>query len=372
MLAMDRISDPQVSPDGKWVAFAVRRTDLEANCGRNDLWLVSTDGTGLRRLTSHVQSDTNPRWGPDSRTIWFLSDRAGSSQVWRIALDGGEAEQITREPLDVGNLVISPDGQQIAYTMEVFPDCSTVQATKDRLDEREKSKATGRIYERLFVRHWDTWEDGRRSHLFVRPAAGGEAVDVMRDGGRYALPAIWRAGGDRVHAGQQGDCLFGQGRRPQRSLVHGFRSVPGPHRWLAAAEVPDAGERGLGHAAGLLARRQDARVPGNVPAGIRGRSVPRRAPGMAERPRTPPDARAWDRSVSSMAWSSDGKNLYAIAADTGQDSLFAIDARSGKIRTIVKDGTVHAFDVADDRIIYSLSHLRCRRNCTASSQMARL
>ena len=72
MLAMDRISDPQVAPDGQWVVFVVRRTDLEANRGRSDLWLVSTAGAHLRRLTSHPESDANPRWAPDSRRIWFV------------------------------------------------------------------------------------------------------------------------------------------------------------------------------------------------------------------------------------------------------------------------------------------------------------
>ena len=162
MLAMDRIAEPQVAPDGKLVVFSVRRTDLDANCGRTDLWIVSTDGTGLRQLTSSSESDSNPRWGPDGRRVWFVSSRSGSSQVWKIAVDGGEAEQVTKEPLDVGNLLVCPDGKYLAYTMEVFPDAKTVQDTKSRLDEREKSKATGRVYESLFVRHWDTWEDGRR------------------------------------------------------------------------------------------------------------------------------------------------------------------------------------------------------------------
>ncbi len=66
MLAMDRLSDPQVSPDGKWIVFVLRQTDLEANKGRTDLWLLGTDGTGLRRLTSHPEGDSNPRWAPDS------------------------------------------------------------------------------------------------------------------------------------------------------------------------------------------------------------------------------------------------------------------------------------------------------------------
>lgn len=179
MLAMDRISDPQVSPDGKWIVFALRKTDLEENRGRTDLWLIGCDGITLRQLTAHPQNDTNPIWMPDSKTIFFISGRSGSSQVWRIRIDGGEAEQVTNQPLDVGNLIISPDGKTIAFTMEVFPDCNAA-ATKARLDEIKHKKATGRIYERIFIRHWDTWKDGRRSHLFVSPVSGGQAVDIMK------------------------------------------------------------------------------------------------------------------------------------------------------------------------------------------------
>ena len=96
MLAMDRISDSQVSPDGKWIAFTVRETDLAANRGRTDIWLVGTDGKGLRRLTNHPAADFNGRWTPCGQWIFFLSTRSGSSQVWRIKVDGGEAEQMTQ------------------------------------------------------------------------------------------------------------------------------------------------------------------------------------------------------------------------------------------------------------------------------------
>ena len=91
MLAMDRLSDPQVSPDGKWIVFVLRKTDLEENKGLTDLWLVGADGTALRRLTSHKASDSSPRWAPDGKSIWFVSGRSDTSQVWRIAIDGGEA-----------------------------------------------------------------------------------------------------------------------------------------------------------------------------------------------------------------------------------------------------------------------------------------
>ena len=82
LVAFDRISDPRVSPDGRWVAFSVSALDLGANRRRSDLWLVGVDGTGLRRLTSHEASDTSPRWMPDGRSLYFLSSRSGSSQVW--------------------------------------------------------------------------------------------------------------------------------------------------------------------------------------------------------------------------------------------------------------------------------------------------
>ena len=153
MLAMDRLSDPQVSPDGKWIVFVLRHTDLEENKGLTDLWLVGADGTALRRLTSHKAADSNPRWSPDGKSVWFVSARSDTSQVWRIAIDGGEAEQVTEQPLDVGNLIVAPDGRHIAFTMEVFPDCNTPGETKNRLDEIESRKTSGRIYDRIFVRH---------------------------------------------------------------------------------------------------------------------------------------------------------------------------------------------------------------------------
>ncbi|UCC22852.1 MAG: PD40 domain-containing protein, partial [Planctomycetota bacterium] len=146
ILAMERISDPQVSPDGEWIVFVLRKTDLEENLGRTDLWLVRADGTGLRRLTSDPANDSNPRWSADGESIWFLSKRSESSQVWRIRIDGGEAEQVTDLPLDVGNLVVSRDGQHIAFTMEVFVDCDSIECTKERLEEIENRKASGRIY----------------------------------------------------------------------------------------------------------------------------------------------------------------------------------------------------------------------------------
>ena len=377
MLAMDRIHDPQVSPDGDLVAFVVRRTDLEANRGRTDLWLVTTDGSGLRRLTTHPENDWNPRWGPDGKAIWFVSSRSEPAQVWRIRVDGGEAEQVTDEPLAVDNLVVSPDGKSLAYTMEVFPECETVEGTVEKLERREQSKATGLIYDHLLVRHWDTWEDGRRSHLFVRPVTGGDSVDVM-SGMDADTPSQPFGGPDEITFTPDGQGILftarDAGREEAWSTDFDLYYVP-----LAVGESPESSEERL-TASLQTPLRAGERVclteeneawDTNPVFSPDGKTLAYLA---MTRPRYESDqlqivlmewpdgerrilTEDWDRSPSSIAWSDDGKSIYAAADNLGQHSLFAIDVESEKVRTLVKYGSVHAFGAADDRVIYNLSSL---------------
>ena len=373
MLTMDRLSDPQVSPDGKWIVFVLRQTDLEANKGRTDLWLLGTDGTGLRRLTSHPEGDSNPRWAPEKPTeagmlkagiagsVWFISNRSGSAQVWRIQIDGGEAQQVTDLPLDVGNLVISPDGKHIAFTMEVFPDCKTAADTKNRLDKIEQRKASGRIYERIFVRHWDTWEDGRRSHLFVMPSAGGNAVDVMlnMDADTPSKPF---GGPEEITFTPDGKGIIFTARYVRRDgreepwstdfnlyLAPVDGSKP-PKHFTARNEAWDTSPV-FSPDGKTLAYLAMAR-PGYE--SDRFRIILQPWPGARRRALT----ENWDRSPPSICWSADSKTIYATAANIGQKSLFAINIKTGAVRTIVKEGQVSSPGIAAGRIIFALNNLR--------------
>ena len=364
MLAMDRISEPQVSPDGRWIIFVLRKTDLEANRGRTDLWLVAVNGTGLRRLTSHPEGDFNPRWTPNSSSVWFISTRSGSAQVWMIQIDGGEAEQITDEPLDVGNLLVSPDGKHIAFTMEVFPDCTTASETKDRLDEIEAKKSSGRIYERIFVRHWDTWKDGRRSHLFVMPTSQGPAVDVMgphlagNRGMDADTPAKPFGGPEEITFTPDGKGLIftarDVGRQEAWSTDFDLYSVPvdksKPPKCLTEKNKawdslpvfsPDG--KTLAYLAMVKPGYESDRF----------RIVLMSWPVGKERILT----EKWDRSPSSLCWSADGQTIYVTASNIGQKSLFAIDVKTAKVRTIVKEGRVSSLALAGKRIIYGLNSL---------------
>src|SRR5262245_22499111 len=121
LVAFDRISEPRVSPDERSVAFTVSAVDLDANKRRSDIWVARLDGTGVRKLTQHEASDTSPTWSAKGDTIYFLSTRGGSSQIWKLALDGGEAQPVTSLPVDVGSFALSRDGSSIVLSMEVFP-----------------------------------------------------------------------------------------------------------------------------------------------------------------------------------------------------------------------------------------------------------
>lgn len=356
LLAMDRISDSQVSPDGRWIAFNVRETDLAGNRGRTDIWLVGTDGQGLRRLTGHPAADLNGRWTPCGKWIYFLSTRSGSSQVWRIKVDGGEAEQVTRLPLDVGNLVLAEG--MLAFTMEVFPG-TTPGETAARLEATEKGPATGRLYERLFVRHWDAWADGRRSHLFAMPMhGGGEARDLMP--GMDADTPSKPFGGPEEIAFTPG----GEG------LVFTARDVGREEAWSTDFDlyyVPVDGSA----APRCLTEANPAwdTTPAFSPDGktlaYLAMSRPRYEADrfrIVLRPWPDGPARvlteAWDRSVAAFRWSADGTKLLASAPNFGQTSLFAVDAATGKADVLVDKGTVAGFGPAGEGVVFERNDLK--------------
>ncbi len=353
MLAMDRVSSPQVSPDGKQIVFVVSHTDMERNRRRSDLWLVGGDGSGLRRLTAPNAGDSEPRWSADGRAVWFLSGRSGSSQVWRIAADGGEAEQVTRLPLDVEGYALVPGGTHLLVALQVFPG-QTPQETVKLLDERaatEKAGPSGRIYERLFVRHWDEWKDGRRTHLFALPLAGGEPVDLM--GAMDAdCPGKPFGGMEEVAVSPDGRTVVFSardvGREEAWSTNHDLFAVPldgsaSPRRLTAANRAWDT--QPLFSPDG----RTLAYLAMSIPdfEADRYRIVLQPWPEGPKRVLT----EAWDRSPSSLAWSPDGRTLYAVADDLGQGSLFAVDVATGRVRTVVGPGTVRAADVGPERIV---------------------
>lgn len=186
MIAMHRVSDPQISPDGKWIAYVVSTPDRQADRSVSNIWLVPSTGGEERQMT-RGGSDNRPRWSPDGLRIAFLSSRDRASQVYTISFHGGEASQLTFLSTGADNEVWSPDGKWMAFTSRVYPDCRDDACNKDRDAASEKDKVKAHIADRLLYRHWTDWADGTRGHLFVVGTANGAPRDLT-PGVDYDVP----------------------------------------------------------------------------------------------------------------------------------------------------------------------------------------
>ncbi|MGH9560708.1 MAG: TolB family protein, partial [Terracidiphilus sp.] len=180
------VGEPQISPDARWIAYTVTTPDVDANRNASNIWIVSASGGDDRQLTRSGK-DQRPRWSPDGKTLAFLSSRDGAAQIYSIPLEGGEPTRITSLSTGVDNELWSPDGKWIAFISDVYPDCKDDVCNSQRDAEHSKNKVKARVYDKLLYRHWTSWSDGKRSHLFISSAAGGAPRDLT-PGVDYDVP----------------------------------------------------------------------------------------------------------------------------------------------------------------------------------------
>ncbi|HYM28144.1 MAG TPA: S9 family peptidase [Steroidobacteraceae bacterium] len=362
LVMLRRVSDPQVAPGGRTLAFVERETDMAANRGHNAVWLLDLGRADAvpQRLTELTDNASSPRWAPDGRALYFLSSHSGSAQIWRLTPGAAAAQRVTDYPLDVGSFRVSPRGDALALAMEVFVDCATLGCTKERLTARSKEPARARIYERVFIRHWDTWSESTRSHLFAArlgaDGAAGEPVDVSK-GFDADIPG-------KPFGGDEGFAFSPDGR----ALVFSARIAGRTEPWStnfdlfqvpadgSAAPVNLTADNPACDAQPVFLANGDLAWLAQERPGFesdRFHIVLKSARDGAVRALTG----AWDRSVARLGATADGKWLLASADDLGQRKLYRIDPKSGLRFELVNSGEVDDYTASATHVVFARADL---------------
>jgi len=316
-----------------------------------------------------VERGSSPRWAPDGKSIFYTAPKDGVAQVWHRGFDADNAkglaltvragDAVTTAPLDVGSFKLSPDGSKLLLSYEVFTDCADLACTKERLDGREKDKSTGTVYDKLFVRHWDTWADGRRNQLYIADASAPSPPLLLSRGIDGDVPSKPFGGEDEFAFSPDGQTVYFDARiagtTEPWSTNFDVYSVPAdgsaaPTNLTADNLAWDANP--LVSPDGKTLFYTAMKDPGSEADrfGIWALDI---ATG-AKREIDP----SWDASASSLQISADGKTLYTTTDDNGQHPLFAVDVATGKATILVTDGAVGGFSAGAKKILLTRDDLK--------------
>ena len=345
LIQLHRVSGAAISQDGKWVAYGVSTPDIEANRAVSNIWILSTSGGQPIQVTQGGR-DSSPAWSPDGKTLAFLSARDGTSQVYLLSMEGGEAKKLTKLSTGADLFHWSPDGKTIAFTSAVHVDCKDDACDAKRDEEKEKSKVKARIYDHLLYRHWDHWSEGKRSHLFVMLADGSATPRDLTSGADYDVPPDERSTSadfnfspdskeicftavtDKVEATSTNGDLFvvsvAGGESKRITTQQGFDGNP--------VYSPD------GHAIAYHAQLTAGYESDKWRVMLYDRQT-----GKSENL-----SESFDRSATDLAWSPDSKTIYFLAENETLQPVYAMEVRAGATPKKLLDGFNTEFAFSGD------------------------
>lgn len=332
------VLDPQMSPDGKRVAYVVRTNEKEANERQTSVWVAPIDGNAPARRFTFGKKDHSPRWSPDGRYLAFVADRGEKNQIFLAPLDGGDVRALTKQKHGAGDPVWSPDGTRIAYVSRTGP-------YKESKDRTVVEKSAPRVIRHLRYRlDGIGYFDERRTHIFVADVATGESTQIT-EGDWYDQQPSWSPNGKTIAFSS--DRERRRHERMFRSDVWVVAAKGGRARRVTrgrgAASFPAFSPDGrsvafAGHEYGDDSEARHSHLMIVSATGSRG---PRSLSAPIDRPiNAYPPARHF-------AWLPSGKALVFLAADRGAVHLYRVGVSDATIKKVLGgERQIHQFSIS--------------------------
>lgn len=358
---LSRVGAPAVSPDGHWLVWQQRETDLDANRGRYDLWRLdlSTKGAAPEKLVAEGDvNETGPQFSADGKTVYFESDKGGDDAVWSVPVTGGAATRLTDFAGGMNGFLVAPTGDKLLVFADRKPGAASLEPA---MVKKDAMAGSGRTYEQLFIRHWDTWSTGDRSQIFVLPltAAGAHGNGVAIEAGLVGdTPSKPFGGAEEIAWAPDGKTIYfalrEAGRTEELSTNLDIFAAPadGSAPPVNLTDANDATDtmpmvspdgKWLAYAAmkrpGYESDRQVLMLRDLATGATRALTED------------------WDRSVASIAWAPNGKGIYVTADDTQEHPMFLVSVKDGKVARLTQEGNVGAVIPLAKGVIYSMNSL---------------
>ena len=347
---MKRVSNPAVSPDGKWVVFSVLEPAYDPDKETSGLWLVASDGSGApRRLTHSKARETGATWSPDSHQLAFVGKREGdeTEQLYVLDLAGGDARRVSSVATGVASPQWRPDGKAILFESLVWPGAADDEANRKIIADRKARKYNVRIYEHFPIRYWNQWFDERRPTVMVQPLEeGASARDVLsatalaREPGfagtfsdtNMTLAPLWSPDGQEIlftATTERWRAAFAHVHYHLYRMPAAGGTEPRPVSPLGG-EYQDAAFSPDGHALFFRYAPQDEEVYHLA----RLERVPWPHGGQAVLV-----ARELDREVSGYALTPDSRTVYLRVPEAANENLYRVSAAGGKPEQLIAPAT---------------------------------
>jgi dipeptidyl aminopeptidase/acylaminoacyl peptidase len=342
-----RLGTPVVSSDGQKITFTVRLANIKDNNYATQIWVMDKDGSNLKQLTSHSSSSTSPAFSPDGATLYFLSNRSGSNQIWRISLSGGDAQQVSNVYGDIEGFALSPEESHFIIVRKVHPDCETEDCIKDKGEAQKNNPVKARIIDNLMYRHWNEWLEGKYSHLFLL-SLDGKTLKNLTPGPFHTPPISLGSSHDYTFAPDGREICFVTNKDEELAIStnNDLYTVLRDGSKTTRISLGDGNDNNPQYSPdGKYLAFGSMGQPGFEADRVRIILYDRESKKSKEL------TISFELSVGEILWSPDSKSIFFTAEEAGNNSVYKVNIDNPSIETVLKGHNVRGIQFLDQNTL---------------------